>query len=173
MTEIYGLFDKGGNLRYIGKANNSAKRLMGHMRECRRRRTPLYDWIKKHGLPELRVLYVCGDGEDWRDVERRFIKDGRAEGLRLLNIADGGDEPHCPTEVRRANGKKSSGPNGYLTKVKSDRLTGLVHQAKRDFPASLKRYEKQGLTDFAASMRERMRMLAQRLPHHFPRWADI
>ena len=173
MAEIYGLFDASGGLRYIGKANNSAKRLSGHMRDARRRRTPVYDWINKHGRPEMRVLHICRDGEDWRIIEKRLIAEARERGERLLNLADGGDEPFCPIEVRRANGRKSSGPTGYLQKVKTDRLTGLIHAAKREFAASLRLFEKRGDAEAADRMRNRMRMLASRLPEHFPNWLNV
>jgi hypothetical protein len=101
-TSIYGLCcPLTGELRYIGKANDPAKRLDQHMRDSRSRATPLYSWIRKHGKPALVVLEA--DCPDWREAERRLIAKGRLDGLRLLNIADGGDEPHCPTSVRAAN----------------------------------------------------------------------
>lgn len=101
MASIYGLFDKHGNLRYIGKANDPAKRLKGHMRETRRK-SPLYDWLAKHGQPVIRILEA--DCIDWKASERRLIAEARARGDMLLNLADGGDEPHCPVEVRAKNG---------------------------------------------------------------------
>lgn len=101
MADIYGLYDRAGNLRYIGKANDVGARLKSHMRDARRRHTPLYCWLRKHGKPEVRVL-ESGLAE-WREAERRLIAQARARGDRLLNIADGGDEPHCPPEIRRKN----------------------------------------------------------------------
>jgi hypothetical protein len=88
MAEIYGLFDpETGALRYIGKANNSAKRLKQHLREYRRSKTPVYAWIGKlvrKGLsPEMRVLETA---DDWREAERRLIADARARGVRILNV---------------------------------------------------------------------------------------
>ena len=103
-ASIYGLYDSAGCLRYIGKANDPRKRLDGHMRDARRRRTPLYDWINKHGRPAMRVIEA--DCEDWKASERRLIAEARARGDKLLNIADGGDEPFCPPEVRSANGRR-------------------------------------------------------------------
>lgn len=105
-VEIYGLVDpRDGRVRYIGKANDTRKRLAGHLRDARRRSTPVYAWVRKLGAlglkPEARVLErVEGDG--WKDAERRLIAEHRALGP-LLNVADGGDEPACPIEVRRAN----------------------------------------------------------------------
>lgn len=107
MTAIYALTDpRDGEVRYIGKANDARKRLRGHLRDARRRRTPVYNWINKLarlGLePGMTVLVEC-DPECWKDEERRLIAEHRASG-RLLNVAEGGDEPHCPLEVRRRNG---------------------------------------------------------------------
>lgn len=105
VASIYGLFDKAGGLRYIGKANCCKARLRGHMRDALRRNTPLYAWIKKHGEPEMRVLE--SDCTDWREAERRLIAEARARGDKLLNLADGGDQPFCPPETRKRNGRES------------------------------------------------------------------
>ena len=105
-AEIYALIDpRDGQVRYIGKAQNSKRRLAAHLREARRR-TPVYDWIRKlrsMGLtPTVRVLSVTSD---WRHEERKLIAWGRALGCRLLNIADGGDQPACSQEQRSLNAK--------------------------------------------------------------------
>lgn len=112
-AEIYALIDpRDGAVRYIGKANDSAKRLMSHIRDSRResRRTPVYVWMRKLTklgmVPGFTVLEVTAD---WKEVERRYIAEARARGDRLLNVADGGDEPYCPPEVRVANGRMSKG----------------------------------------------------------------
>ena len=101
---IYGLYDFDGKLRYIGKANDAGQRLKSHMRDCRRRNTPLYAWIRKHGRPEIRVLEVCS--EDWREAEKRHIRKALEEGVKLLNLAEGGDEPFCSLDVRRRNARE-------------------------------------------------------------------
>ena len=92
-------------VRYIGKANDPAARLKSHMRDARRRNTPLYCWVRRlraEGLtPAMRVLEWV---EDWEKAEIRHIAERRAKGERLLNLADGGDEPHCPPEQRIKNG---------------------------------------------------------------------
>lgn len=108
MVEIYGLFDpETDELRYIGKANNSAKRLKGHLRDARRRRTPVYDWINslaKRGLfPFMRVLSTVSE-EHWKHEEKRLIFESRLTAPKLLNLADGGDQPKCSTEQRSRNG---------------------------------------------------------------------
>jgi predicted GIY-YIG superfamily endonuclease len=106
MAYIYGLCDADGTVRYIGKANNVEKRLASHMREKDRRDYPVYRWLRKNGRPKIVVLHECGLDEDWREVERRLIAEARARGEKLLNVADGGDEPHCPPEVRQANSQQ-------------------------------------------------------------------
>ena len=107
---IYGLYDQAGCLRYIGKANDPKARLASHMRDSRCRKTPIYDWIRKHGKPDMRILE--SDCEDWKASERKLIEQARKRGDRLLNVADGGDEPACSLETRKANGARlQSHPN--------------------------------------------------------------
>jgi hypothetical protein len=104
--DIYGLYcPKSGELRYIGKANDAAKRLKSHIRDSRRRKTPVYDWfnkLNKEGL--FPVCKVIQKTENWKEDEMRLIQISRARGDRLLNVADGGDEPFCSKETRAANG---------------------------------------------------------------------
>lgn len=105
---IYGLTDpRTGAVRYVGKANDAAKRLQTHIRDARRSKRPVNCWVRKlTGLglaPGLIVLEEV-DG-DWRDAERRIIAQYRALGP-LLNVADGGDQPLCPSDVQRANALK-------------------------------------------------------------------
>lgn len=105
---IYALCDpRTGEVRYVGKANKPEARLKSHLRDARRRATPVYHWVAKlqrEGLtPELRVLAWT---DDWCAEERRQIAEHRAQGCRLLNVADGGDEPACSGSVRAANGRK-------------------------------------------------------------------
>lgn len=98
-----------GCVRYVGKANDPKKRLLSHCRDSRRRRTPVLDWIRGLGrrgeVPRLEVL-ACAITSNWQSLERQIIDQYRKDGCPLLNVADGGDEPHCPLEVRRANGRR-------------------------------------------------------------------
>lgn len=106
---IYGLTcPDTGSIRYIGKANNLAKRLASHLRDARTRTTPVYCWITKLVSDGKRPgLVVLEDAQDWVEAERRLIAVSRARGDRLLNVADGGDEPFCSTEVRAANARRT------------------------------------------------------------------
>jgi hypothetical protein len=117
MVEIYALCDPDTKeIRYIGKANNAKTRFTGHLWYSTRRKTPLYSWIRKlesfDKKPLLRILEVVPYSE-WKATEKRLIADYRKTS-RLLNLADGGDEPYCPREVRVANGKKNAAK--YFTK---------------------------------------------------------
>lgn len=105
LAEIYALCDPDtGEIRYIGKANNSKRRLASHIRDSRRKNMPVHGWIRKlvdsGKMPELIVIELT---YDWCEAERRLIAKSRARGDRLLNVADGGNEPHCPRDVRVAN----------------------------------------------------------------------
>jgi hypothetical protein len=113
VCEIYALCDpESGDIRYIGKANNAAKRLAGHIRESKRRDTPVYRWIRKLGgkslVPAMVVLETV-PSDDWKSAEKRLIASHRLSGTRLLNVAEGGDEPFCPHEVRVRNGHATWG----------------------------------------------------------------
>lgn len=108
MVEIYGLYDPETNaLRYVGKANDSKDRLRRHLREWRRR-SPLYSWIgalAKRGLkPVVKVLSIVPESE-WEHEERRQIFEARLTNTKLLNLADGGDQPKATREQCSKNGK--------------------------------------------------------------------
>ena len=110
LIQIYGLFHPDTDeLRYIGKAKCSQKRLASHMRDSRRRKTPLYSWIKslvdQQKKPVCKVLIEIAP-EYWKDAEMFAISTAKDEGFRLLNVAEGGDEPYCSIEVRRENGRR-------------------------------------------------------------------
>lgn len=163
-VEIYALRDpRDGAIRYIGKASNSARRLKEHMREVRRR-TPLYDWIAKlrtEGLtPSMTVETICPIGE-WEQAERDAIAKGRADGLRLLNLADGGDQPHCSTEVRSANAKALN------ARIAADPRKAKIRKAKQMLGHALR----DGYVSEAT--KEKMRESARKAPHLFGEWAHI
>ena len=129
LAEIYALTDPDGSVRYIGKAKNARARLKGHMLDAKRRNTPVYCWIRKLAAnghaPGLVVLESC---VDWQEAEKRLISLYRSNGCRLLNVAEGGDQPFCPTDVRAANGRANA-------KSRDQRLWAL----KRSLGDALKR----------------------------------
>ena len=108
VASIYALVDPdSGMIRYIGKANDPAKRLQTHARESRRLMRPVNCWVRSLGrLPDLVVLR--DNCHDWEQEERRLIASARASGYPLLNVADGGATPKATQEQRRANGLKTA-----------------------------------------------------------------
>lgn len=158
MVCIYGLYDASGALRYIGKANDPAKRLRSHMRDSRRRNTPLYAWIRKHGIPAMRVLIA--DSQNWQEDERRLIAEHRPIGL-LLNLANGGDQPSS-TLLQLANAGRAAALARASTPTKR-----RFWELKRD----LGRLLKQGFV--SERTKARMRAAAVDHPDLFSEWASI
>jgi len=108
-VEIYALICPiNGDVRYIGKANDSQKRLKSHIRDSRRRNTPVYCWIRKltsqNLVPTIKVIAITTD-EDWKAIEVKLILKHKKLGCNLLNVAEGGDEPFCSLEQRQKNGR--------------------------------------------------------------------
>jgi len=102
-AEIYALrHPVNGEVRYIGKANCAKRRLATHIRDSRRRRSPLYSWLRSLESPPLCEVLAVSTGDRWQELERDVIAQWRKE-TRLLNLAEGGDEPKCSVEVRRRN----------------------------------------------------------------------
>lgn len=157
---IYGLYDPRTNeLRYIGKANHPQRRLAGHLRECRRRRTPVYDWMRS--LDATPIMLVIEHAADWREAEGRLIAAERAKGTRLLNLADGGDEPKCSDDVRSRNAQRLN------ERIRTDPKFRKLRDAKRMLSAGLR----------AGSVRNQtraiMRELAALEPKMFGEWATL
>lgn len=156
---IYGLYDRGGNLRYIGKADDASKRLKSHMSDSRRRNTPLYDWIRKEGMPTIAVLEA--DCSDWKAAERRLIAEARARGDDLLNVAPGGSAPFCPSDIRASNGRNTA------EAVHGNRLTRKIWELNRSIGAALK---KGWVTN---ETRAKLRMAAQMNPRYFGQYSNL
>lgn len=109
-VEIYALRDPmSGEVRYIGKARNARRRLATHLRDARSRRTPLYSWIRSLAVAPVIEVLACSIDQRWQELERDMIAQWRQE-TRLLNVADGGDEPFCSTEQRRKNAVQLNDP---------------------------------------------------------------
>lgn len=163
IAEIYALLEPDtGDIRYIGKANDSLKRFKRHMRDRVRRDYPLYRWINKlvrEGRePDMIVLEVT---EDWRSAERRLIEVSRARGCRLLNVAEGGDDPYCSPEQRSENGKR------LVASLRSDPLLAYVRQVKQRFAQALKKDE------VSNAARAKLRSAAAKRPDLFGLWANL
>jgi hypothetical protein len=164
-AEIYALLDpRCGSVRYIGKANNSTKRLQSHIRDARRRKTPVYSWIGKLAglglVPGIRILRTI-PRQDWPAAEREEIAAAKRRGERLLNLAEGGDQPHCPTETRQANGSKNA------RAIHDDPRRKRIWSLKREIGSRLKN----GLV--SESGKEKLRRAARKAPHLFGEFAAI
>ena len=150
-----------GEVRYIGKANDPLKRFKGHMRETRLK-SPLYSWIGKlRAAGKMPVMNVIAStiGE-WQECERVLISQYRESG-RLLNLADGGDQPMCPTHVRAQNGKNSS-------KLRvSTELKKRIFHSKQMIGIALK----QGYVSEATKVK--LRYCAMKRPDLFGLWASV
>lgn len=171
LVTIYGLYDPTTkDLRYVGKANCITARLKSHLRDCRRRKTPVYAWVRKlqeNGLaPEIKALERVNK-QNWADAERRWISSEREKGTKLLNLAEGGDQPFCPTEIRAENARKATVARESDPRKK--RLAYIKSQMKR----TLTYFEKAGFEEYAERQRVRMRALAKAVPHVCGEWASI
>ena len=87
-TSIYGLTDpRTGELRYVGKADNPAKRLIHHWAD--KADTPKRRWLDQlaanNQKPELILLEKVPQSQ-WKKKERTWIGRLLALGVRLLNI---------------------------------------------------------------------------------------
>lgn len=92
--EIYSLCDPDTFIiRYIGKAINSQKRFKGHIRDSKRRNTPVYRWIRKllseNKKPILGILEIVPEKE-WEIAEKKLINSYKSNNL--LNVAIGGNQ---------------------------------------------------------------------------------
>lgn len=162
-VEIYGLSDESG-LRYVGKANNSAKRLKRHMLDARRRRTPVYDWINSltaRGQSPIMCVLEITDQDGWAEAERRHIAEARKRGCRLLNLAEGGNAPFCSLEVRRANAVDLN------RRLDADPKARQIWRWKRQIANGL------NAGQIRNSTREMLRQSAKLDPSTFGAWANI
>lgn len=105
VMSIYGLVDpRTGETRYVGKADDTARRVRSHLSESKLLRNRRDRWIRGlvlQGLkPELVVLQEVGPGEDWRALERLWIGLYRAAGCRLTNGTWGGEGCDATSETR-------------------------------------------------------------------------
>ena len=111
MPVLYVLKDPRTNaIRYTGKANHAGKRLASHLRDAKRRNTPLHRWIRELAtiglIPVIDTALEVSEAE-WPVAEQAWISILRDDGHDLLNVAPGGDQPYCPLEVRQANGRRN------------------------------------------------------------------
>ena len=162
-AEIYALCDPvTGDIRYIGKAQDSQKRLKSHLRDARRRSTPVYEWLNsltsKGLLPSVTVLEVS---ENWEEAERRQIELSRARGDSLLNVSEGGRHIACTKEQRSANGHRMA------QKLRDDPLLKKITEWKR--------FIARAINDGVVSneTRAKLRLAASKRPDLFGCWSNL
>lgn len=169
-VEIYALCDPSdGSVRYIGKANESRKRLATHLRDSRRRVSPVNSWLRKlqndRQIPILRVIATVPEAK-WREEEIRWIAFYRSQ-CRLLNLADGGDQP-SQTHEQRANAARAA----TVARIKNGNTRhGRMGILKQRLGVALLISKKIGGADYAM-MSLRLRLIANEFPHIFPRWLN-
>ena len=131
-AKIYGITDQNGRVMYIGKSNNPIERMKQHIRDCKHRHTPLYGWINKsleRGKQPKMIVLASAITSDWQSLEIKMIDQYRIEG-HMLNLADGGDQPHVSQETRISNGhalNKRLNADSILKRVRS------IKQSMRNF----------------------------------------
>lgn len=174
-TSIYALScPDSGQVMYIGKANKPEHRLKGHLRDCRRRKTNLYRWLNKllaeGKQPKLTIIETIAF-EAWEDRERHWIAHYRSLGP-LLNMADGGDQPSCPIEVRRANGMKQLRIlRGIDPAPPSKDTRELLIRDTYEWALGFAR--SRGHAENYHKTAIRMREYAKTDPKNFKRWANV
>lgn len=95
MTHIYTLNSQDGIIRYVGKTSKSLRhRLSNHLCEARRG-TASYknNWIRsmlnRGMIPTIHLLEIVNS--DGNEAERRWIAYFKRNGIKLVNMTDGGD----------------------------------------------------------------------------------
>lgn len=163
--EIYALRDpRTGALRYIGKANCARRRFVTHQRDAHRRNTPVYAWwrdlLAEGCSPVLEILDNTVTEATWAAQERELIATYRLV-YDLLNVAPGGNAPHCPHEVRARNA---------LTAVAERCSTPFkkrVYELKRALMSAHRRGE------LSEGVKVKLRHSAQKRPDLFSCFASV
>lgn len=160
-AKIYGIADQNGRIMYIGKSNNPTERMKQHIRDCNRRKTPLYRWLNKalkDGQQPQMVVLASAMSQDWQSLESLMIAQYRSEG-HMLNVADGGDQPKSDLATCSKNGHAL---NAHLA---SDYFFKRVREIKCAMGAFLKRC-KEG--EVSPEMEERIKSKLRIAGHKNP-----
>lgn len=98
-TFIYALTDpRDGMIRYVGKADDPARRYAAHTKEVRQRNPYKEAWIAQLsalGLQPGLLILEQVSMSDWSERERFWITHHRGLGSRLTNLCEGG-RGGCP-----------------------------------------------------------------------------
>lgn len=136
---VYGIRLKDSSeYRYVGITTKTlSRRFHQHLRNAASgRKTPFYDWVRKHGSDDLiaEVLEVFDDLPALGDAEIEWIAYLRSQGERLLNISDGGLGPTgvvWTKEQREAARLRSLGRPGTSRPGKANPFYGKKHSAEQ------------------------------------------
>lgn len=163
-AKIYGIADQEGRIMYIGKANNPTERMKQHIRECKRRKSPLYGWINKsleRGQHPQMIVLASATSEDWQSLETQMIAQYRKDG-HILNLADGGDQPKSNAATNSRNG------HALNAKLKANPLMQRIRNLKRSMSKFIKDCES-GLISKEAEKRvkDKLRLAGHRNPQLF------
>ena len=124
----------------------------------------MYRWINKLRsiglIPIMRVIREINKC-DWKAIEIEEIAAARAAGMKLLNVADGGDQPFCSKEIRAENGRRNA-----IARVNTP-IKAMAFDLKRKIGMMLVRGE---LKDRHI---EKMRIAAHKCPELFGAWAAL
>jgi hypothetical protein len=168
MIDIYVLCDPHTlEIRYAGKAKNMAARLKTHLRDSTRRITPVCCWITSlmaKGTPPLIKLVAQVQDERWEEVETMLIAQLRADGFRLLNLADGGNQPSQTLEQRQENGRRAA------LKRDSTPRSRQIWLMKRHMGSFIKDGER---TEQYFAIMAKLRSAAQKRPDLFGCWSNV
>jgi hypothetical protein len=160
-AKIYGIADQEGRIMYIGKSNNPTERMKQHIRDCNRRKSPLYGWLNKalkDGHQPQMIVLASATSQDWQSLEALMIAQYRSEG-HMLNVADGGDQPKSNLATCSENG------HALNARLASDPLLKRVREIKCAMGAFLKRC-KEGKVD--PEMEDRIKAKLKMAGHKNP-----
>lgn len=161
---IYALLDDRGNVRYIGKANNPEKRYKQHLRDCNRRNTPLYSWIRKLVSNKDRpyMLVLCSAiSDDWESLEIAIIKQYQEYGT-LLNLAEGGNQPKSNPAKNKLNAQRLN------ERIHGDPFQRRVWNIKRAMGEFLRRCDKGKISkEREKSIKDKLIMAGNKRPDLF------
>jgi hypothetical protein len=171
LVEIYSLrCPESGEIKYVGKANDALRRFRGHIRDSRRKNTPVCRWISslaaKNTLPLLEILEQVPESQ-WKIAERNHIAKHRASGF-LLNLSKGGNQPFLSVEQQINSGKRLANSRlGYDANEKR------LYEAKRVLGSYLKFLERDKDYDRLQKWKANLRAIANRHPGRFDCWANL
>jgi len=163
-AKIYGIADQEGRIMYIGKANDPTKRMKQHIRECKRRKTPLYGWINRYlnnGYQPQMIILASATSEDWQGLETQVIAQYRSQG-HILNLADGGDQPKSNSATNKQNAYALN------AKIKSNPMLKRIRELNRSITKFLKDCDKNSInTEIVKRIKDKLRYAGNKNPQLF------